>query len=112
MIYNMLDIYSNPSEFDRLLYHDGYLIYKISNQINHKCYIGDTFINLRLRLFDHPWGAHFSRYENPDDHGHLYNSMRKYGLENFNIEIVYSGNYEPELEQSFIEKYDSFNNGL
>lgn len=117
MKYNCKDIYDNPENYNELLYQSGYLIYLITNEINNKHYVGDTTINLHYRLFfDKHWKGHFIRYResilNPSDsHGHLYNSMRKYGLENFSIEILYQGDYDEHLEGYYIGLYDSFYNG-
>lgn len=76
--YNLKDVYENPENHSDLLFHPGYLIYKITNTINNKCYIGDTKSNLEYRLFTAWHGTHFSGYENSNNNVHLYNSMRKY----------------------------------
>lgn len=60
-------------------------IYKITNQINGKCYIGQS-INITER-----WKAHRTRYHQPsckDYECPLYRAMRKYELENFSFEII------------------------
>lgn len=103
-------IYNNPEKYNDLLYYSGYLIYRIHNIITDKSYIGDTFINLYERLFRAWDGGHFGCYEN-DIKKHLYNSMRKYGLDKFFISIIYSGNYDYDLEEYYIRKYDSYING-
>lgn len=111
MIYNCKDIYDNPSEYDELLNTRGYLIYGFHNTINDKWYIGDTKGSVRSRLFKEDfvgWG-HFVRYKTSDDH--LYRSMRKYGLDKFTFEILYKGEYGESIEEDYIKKYDSFNNG-
>lgn len=108
--YNLYDIYTNPENYNDLLMIEGYLIYRIRNSINNKSYIGDTKCNLYNRLFV-IYGGHFGHYEDEDCNVHLYNSMRKYGLENFYISILYKGEYLSDLEESFINKYDSYNNG-
>lgn len=63
----------------------GY-IYKITNQVNGKVYIGQT-----RNLIEHRWQHHLYKGRNPDrpdtDYP-LYRAMRKYGLENFNISQV------------------------
>lgn len=55
-------------------------IYKITNQINGKVYIGQS-INIERR-----WRRHKSDVENRDYP--IYRAIRKYGLENFYFEIV------------------------
>ena len=57
----------------------GY-IYKITNKINGKVYIGLTTTSIEQR-----WRGHINESKKCDRH--LYASMRKYGIENFNIEI-------------------------
>ena len=60
----------------------GY-IYKITNHINGKVYIGQT-----RNLIEYRWQHHLYKGRNPDkpDTNYpLYRAMRKYGLENFSI---------------------------
>ena len=56
----------------------GY-IYKITNKINNKVYIGKTEGDIALR-----WQQHIYNMSNGIEY-HLYNAMRKYGLENFSF---------------------------
>ena len=83
----------------------GY-IYKISNSINDKLYIGKTCTTLSNR-----WSHHISDYTKYD--WHLYRAMRKYGIENFSIELVEEceDNKLNEQEQYWINYYNSYNNG-
>lgn len=105
--YNLRDIYNNKEKFSAFLNLKGYFIYKITNKINGKVYIGDTIYTLESRLFSHPFGAHMIRYKYSD--AHLYRSMRKYGLENFSIKILtFDDNY---TEEYYIKLYDSYKNG-
>ena len=63
----------------------GY-IYKITNKINNKCYIGQTTKTLEERWTRHKKDAFnlkASNYEYP-----LYKAFRKYGLENFSFELI------------------------
>lgn len=78
-------------------------IYKITNKINGKCYIGQS-INIKQR-----WKAHRSRYQ-VDDYP-LYRAMRKYGLENFNFEVIEECTKEllNEREIYWISYYDATN---
>lgn len=60
----------------------GY-IYKITNHINGKVYIGQT-----RNLIEYRWQHHLYKGRNqdkPDTNYPLYRAMRKYGLENFSI---------------------------
>ena len=63
----------------------GY-IYKITNKVNKKVYIGQTRNPIEYR-----WQHHLYKGKNPDkpdtDYP-LYRAMRKYGLENFEISMV------------------------
>lgn len=85
-------------------------IYKITNLINNKCYIGQSVhIETRLR-----W--HRTNYKNknePSYDSHFYRSIRKYGLENFKFEIIEECDYEKlnEREMYWIAYYDSYSNG-
>ena len=67
------------------------IIYKIINNINGKIYIGQT-----TRLLSDRWNDH----KNLAIHGsnlHLYCSMRKYGIDNFSIEIIDTATSKEEL---------------
>jgi group I intron endonuclease len=61
------------------------LIYKIVNKINGKAYVGQTTLSLGKR-----WSAHKHNLLREDKYPNhpLYNSMRKHGLENFEIVSV------------------------
>ena len=63
----------------------GY-IYKITNDIDKKIYIGQTRNNIKYRWENHQWkGKNIGK---PDTDYPLYRAMNKYGLEHFSIEIV------------------------
>ena len=59
-------------------------IYKITNIINNKCYIGKSS-NIEARL-----NYHQKRYNDKGSEWDklLYKAIRKYGLENFTFEII------------------------
>lgn len=60
-------------------------IYKITNTITKKIYIGQS-IDIYRR-----WWEHKARYQNQDNNCYdkpLYRSMRKYGIDNFCFEII------------------------
>lgn len=105
--YNLKDLYDNKDNYLDYLHLNGYLIYKITNKINGKCYIGDTKENLLYRFYDHPFGSHFNNFLSSN--AHLYNSMRKYGLENFTVRILTFD--KDKTEKYYIDLYDSYNNG-
>jgi hypothetical protein len=109
MIYNLKDLYENPSKYSEFIYEEGYKIYKITNLINNKSYIGDTSISIAYRHFDAWYGGHYNLYLNKVNI-HLYNSMNKYGLDNFTLEIL--PNNETFTEEYYIELFDSFFNGF
>ncbi|MBO5711413.1 MAG: GIY-YIG nuclease family protein [Acholeplasmatales bacterium] len=87
----------------------GY-IYKITNKITSKNYVG-----LTTRTIQHRWKQHlYNALNYPHLTFKLYNSMRKYGVENFDIELIEEIDTFEELvqrEQFWINYYDSVNNG-
>lgn len=77
-------------------------IYKITNMINNKCYIGQS-IHIEQRLEDHK--------RNYQSNVHLQNSISKYGINNFKFEVIeecIEGRLN-EREIYWIEYYDSTN---
>ena len=82
-------------------------IYKITNQINNKIYIGKT-INIEKRWKRHIYLARtgFKR--------HLYDAMRKYGINNFIIEIieVCKNQDSNTRERYWIEYYKSYDKNI
>jgi len=72
----------------------NYIIYKITNLINGKIYIGKT-----TRTIERRWSQHC--YCKSIDH--IHNAIRKYGKENFKIEIICVCNDESELSNKEIE---------
>lgn len=79
-------------------------IYKITNDINNKLYIGKTQFDLNKRFEEHCHDA-FSRTK---EHRPLYSAMRKYGIEHFHIELVEETNNPNERETYWIEYYNSY----
>ena len=60
------------------------LIYIIKNNCNDKVYVGQTTTSMKQR-----WNHHVtSAKNNLDSSMVLYNAMRKYGVENFYIELL------------------------
>ena len=84
-------------------------IYKITNQINGKVYVGLTTNGVKQR-----WSEHRSRFNLGERDHKLYQAMRKYGISNFHIDVIHEVNDAselPTLEIEYIKKFDSFNNG-
>lgn len=87
------------------------LIYKVTNIINNKVYIGQTVKSLSQRKSEH---KHRFLYEN--SHNKFYNAIRKYGWDNFIWEVLEESenwSYETldEKEKYYIKLYDSINTG-
>ena len=83
------------------------IVYKITNIVTGKVYIGVTKRTLKARWSDHKECIHTKNYK-------LYYSMRKHGIENFVIEEIAKAETVEELfnlERKFIIEYDSFNKG-
>ncbi len=84
------------------------IIYKITNKINGKVYIGQTSRTLNAR-----WMQHI-RNAKKGVKTKFYNALRKYGAENFTVEVLcraYSKEQLNDLEIYYIHKYDSINTG-
>jgi len=89
-----------------------FTVYKITNLINNKVYIGSS-IDVARR-----WREHKTVANNPN-HKHynypLYQAFRKYGLDNFYFEII-KDDFNSVLEMQLFENaqiiaYDAVNNG-
>lgn len=81
-------------------------IYKISNNINNKIYIGKTCSSIHKR-----WQKHCCAYT--EYNWHIYRAMRKYGIENFKIEEIEKCKDEDlnSREKYWISYYNSYHNG-
>ena len=82
-------------------------IYKITNDINDKVYIGKTEFSLKKRFKEHCNAMRESRRERRP----LYSAMKKYGTEHFHIELIEETDNPEEREMYWIKQYDSFGNG-
>lgn len=82
-------------------------IYKITNDINQKIYIGKTEFSIEKRFQEHCKDAFRERNEKRP----LYAAMRKYGIKHFHIEQIEECNNPEEREIYWIEYYGSFKNG-
>jgi len=78
-------------------------IYTIKNLVNGKMYVGQTIQpNPKMR-----WYAHCDMMRKGKKN-HLYDSMRKYGIENFLWEVVDQGNTVEELNDLEVKWLDHY----
>lgn len=84
-------------------------IYKITNSINGKIYIGKTSQTIEERFKEHCRDSKRRQRE----HRPLYFAMNKYGIENFSVEEVEQceDSEAEEREIYWIDAYDSYRNG-
>ena len=82
-------------------------IYKITNNINEKVYIGKTEFSIERRFKQHCSDAQ----KDIEEQRPLYRAMKKYGIENFCISIIEETDNPEEREQFWINFYDSYHNG-
>lgn len=82
-------------------------IYQITNNINGKIYIGQTNGTIQKRFKEH---CNDSRKENIKNRP-LYAAMRKYGVENFSIELIEETDNPNEREKFWIQQKGSYHNG-
>lgn len=69
---------------------EQYILYRITNTINNMIYIGQTINTLERRWSGHKWNA-------KNTNTPLYSAMKKYGIENFEIEEIGGANSQDEL---------------
>ena len=82
-------------------------IYKISNDVNNKIYIGKTEFSIEKRFQEHCQDCKRERCKDRP----LYRAMNKYGLNHFHIELIEETNSPKEREIYWIEYYKSFKYG-
>lgn len=84
-------------------------IYKITNLINNKIYIGKTTLTIEQRFKQHCDDSIRSIAENR----RLYRAMNKYGKENFFIELIEEcdSSIDSEREIYWINKFNSYHDG-
>lgn len=82
----------------------GY-IYKITNDINGKVYIGKTEKNIQSRWISHLQAA---RQYKQTEKRPLYDAFQKYGIQHFHIEQIEETNDTEEREQYWINYYRSY----
>jgi group I intron endonuclease len=73
------------------------LIYKATNKINGKVYIGQTVRTLEARKSGHVQSA------KKGSKNHFHRAIRKYGIDNFDFEVVCEATTKEELNE--LEKY-------
>lgn len=85
----------------------GY-IYCFTNKINNKKYIGSTIKTPSVRKNQHLYNA---RHNNEKSDYPLYQAIRKYGEENFDFEVLFSGESSDAeiriIEKDFILQYNT-----
>ena len=84
-------------------------IYKITNKINNKIYIGQT-----IRPVEDRWKRHINDALNNKLDTHFARAIRYYQPKNFIVEIIDNATNQEELnkkEQYWIQYYNSINNG-
>lgn len=84
------------------------IIYRATNKLNNKCYVGQTRHSLEHRKQVHLQKARQGVKT------HFYSAIRKYGEDNFEWEIICSTNSKAvlnELETFYITKFNSIKNG-
>lgn len=87
------------------------IIYKATNLINNKVYIGQTIRRLEERIYYHYYRA---EHELEITHTHFINAIRKYGKENFQWEQIDQADSQEELNNKeiyWIQYYNSIENG-
>ena len=77
-------------------------IYKITNKVNGKSYIGQTRYTVEFR-----WRQH----QHKKDNTYFHNALHKYGVENFEISLIEETDNPEEREIFWIEQKRSFKNG-
>jgi group I intron endonuclease len=79
-------------------------IYKATNTITGKSYVGYSSNFHRRKI------AHKTKSKNGSKY-HFHNSIRKYGFDSIDWEILYEGNDALTQETRFIKEHDTFHNG-
>lgn len=85
-------------------------IYIIKNTINNKVYIGQS-VDIKIRWYAHKQSA--KNEKSQDANTYIHSAMRKYGIENFYLEILELCEYSKlsEREIYWIKKYHSYDDG-
>jgi group I intron endonuclease len=81
-----------------------FIVYKITNRINHKCYVGFT-----RRTLEQRWKSHISASIGKSKF-RFHSAIRKYGVDNWNKEILektHNIEFAKILEKKHIQLYNS-----
>ena len=81
-------------------------VYKITNKVNDKSYIGYSSLGAKAR-----WSQHCANAFRQNRKSKLYSAMRKYGKENFVVDVIYEGDDALSKENYFIIEFDTKENG-
>lgn len=79
-------------------------IYKITNKINGKLYVGKTNLSLERRFNQHVSDS----TKQSEQHRPLYAAFAKYGVENFEISLIEETPIPEEREQFYIDKLNTY----
>lgn len=82
-------------------------IYKITNDINNKIYVGKTEFSIEKRFKEHCSDAFRDRNEKRP----LYAAMRKYGIEHFKVELIEETKNPEEREIYWIKYFNGYTQG-
>lgn len=85
---------------------ESYFLYKITNNVNDKLYIGMTK-RPKARMYEHFYG------KRTDSISLIKQAVIKHGVDNFTFEVICEGSkdYIIDLEMKAIEAYDTINTG-
>ena len=85
------------------------VIYKITNKVNGKVYIGQSSFSVEKRFAEHCRDMNKRSLEKRP----LYSAMKKYGIENFSVELIEECELDiiHQREQYWIAFYNSYHNG-
>ena len=87
-------------------------IYKITNKLNNRSYIGCSK-NVEKRWVEHKYKAYAKTPSNKEYEKALYRAIRKYGVNSFDFEVLEECKKDEmyEKEIGYISKYNTFKNG-
>ena len=86
------------------------IIYKFTLKGTNRCYIGQTIQSANQRRLEHLADCRYT----PNTY-HFHNAIRKYGADAFEFEVIATANSINELnilEENYIKKYNSIENGF
>jgi len=85
------------------------IVYKATNKVNGKVYIGITSATLEKRIKQHEERSRTQKHNYK-----FYNAIRKYGIDSFNFEAIDMARDQTELQSKeiyWIKYFNSFKNG-